>query len=144
MARMAHPQAMQPAKPPRTRTAPPKAPDYLRPRMLSYLLFDATGLVYLLAGLVVLRGTFALAAGPEAWEAFVSDLHHPAYVAFHLLTFVSAVFVGVRFFRLFPKAQPSRIGPLRPPPRPVIHAMLYAIWIAVTALVVAAMVGAIP
>ncbi len=144
MARMAHPQAMQPAKPPRTRTARPLAPDYLRPRMLRYLLFDATGLVYLVAGLVVLRAIGALAAGPEAWQAFVADLHHPAYVAFHLLTLVSAIFVGVRFFRLFPKAQPARIGPLRPPPRPVIHAMLYVAWIAVTASVTAVMVGVIP
>jgi fumarate reductase subunit C len=53
-------------------------------------------------------------------------------VAFHLLALVCALFVGVRFFRLFPKAQPARIGPAKPPPRPLILVGLYAAWLGLT------------
>ena len=57
---------------------------------------------------------------------------NPVYVVFHLFSLVCVIFVGVRFFRLFPKAQPPKIGPLKPPPQPVIRGMLYALWIGVT------------
>jgi fumarate reductase subunit C len=50
------------------------------------------------------------------------------------VAFAAVIFVGVRFFSLFPKAQPPRIGPAKPPPRPVLHAMLIAVWIGVTLL----------
>ena len=50
MARPVHPHSMAPSKPGRTRTAAPQAPTgwYTQPRMLQYLLFDATGIIYLL------------------------------------------------------------------------------------------------
>jgi fumarate reductase subunit C len=98
------------------------------PRYRNYLLFDATGATYLLAGLVTLRVVWALGSGAEAWNAMLGQLQHPLYIAFHLLVLLSALFVGVRFFRLFPKAQPPKIGPAKPPPRPVIQGMLYAAW----------------
>ena len=51
MAGPAHPQAMSPSNPGRTRTAPPQRPDTWpgSPRTRLYLLFGATGLLYLLA-----------------------------------------------------------------------------------------------
>jgi len=100
--------------------------------MRTYLLFDATGIVYLLVGFVALRVAWALAGGPDAWQALMRSFGHPLYLLFHALALVSAIFVGVRFFRLFPKAQPARIGPAKPPPRPLLHALLYAAWGAVT------------
>ena len=51
------------------------------------------------------------------------------------------VFVGVRFFSLFPKAQPPRIGPAKPPPAPVILTMLYALWIGFTVVFAAILAG---
>jgi fumarate reductase subunit C len=125
---------MTPDRPAPTRTAPPQLPDdfWTRPRMLRYLLFDATGIVYLLLGLLALRVIGALRDGPAAWQALLESFASPLYVAFHLLALVSVLFVGVRFFRLFPKAQPARIGPAKPPPRPLIQAGLYAAWAAVT------------
>lgn len=134
MPRPSHPQAMTPDRPAPTRTAPPQLPDdfWTRPRMLRYLLFDATGIVYLLLGLLALRVIGALRDGPAAWQALLESFASPLYVAFHLLALVSVLFVGVRFFRLFPKAQPARIGPAKPPPRPLIQAGLYAAWAAVT------------
>jgi fumarate reductase subunit C len=132
--RPAHPHAMHPSRAGRTRTAPPSLPDHFpfAGRYLVYTLFDLTGLIYLLVGFGVLRVVWALGNGPEAWQALREQLASPLYVAFHLLALVSVCFVAVRFFRLFPKAQPPRIGPAKPPPGPVIHAMLYVAWLGIT------------
>lgn len=134
MAGPANPKAMAPGKPGRTRTAPPQMPAswWSHPRIRTYLLFDATGLAYLLLGLVALRVVWALGAGPEVWDATIASLSNPLYVAFHVIGLISVIFVGVRFFRFFPKAQPPRIGPAKPPPQSVILAGLYVAWIAVT------------
>ena len=146
MTRFAHPEAMAPRKRGATRTAPPEIPEtfWSQPRMRTYLLFDATGIVYLLAAGVALRVAWALGAGPTAWAELLRSLAHPLYLGLHLLALLSALFVGVRFFRLFPKAQPARLGPLAPPPRAVLHGGLYALWLAITALWVAVLGGLWP
>jgi fumarate reductase subunit C len=136
---------MQPSKPGRTRTAPPMRPakfptggNYLR-----YTLFDATGIVYMLIGFVALAAVWALGSGEEAWKSHVAGYEHPLVVAFHLLCLASVVFVGVRFFRLFPKAQPARIGPVKSPPHSVILIGLYVAWIGVTLVFAAILAGGI-
>jgi len=146
MAQPAHPQAMTPSRPGRTRTAPPMKPGNWpsSARYRTYLAFDFTGLVYLIAGFVVLRAAWAFGSGPEAWSALLASFAHPVYLAFHLVTLLSVIFVGVRFFRLFPKAQPARIGPAKPPPRPLLHAGLYVAWAGVTLLLVAVLGGIVP
>jgi len=146
MARPSHPQAMTPHRPGSTRTAAPQVPDdfWTRRRMLTYLLFDATGLPYMLVGLLALRVAFALGRGPEAWARLMQDFSHPLYVAFHVLALIAAVFVGVRFFRLFPKAQPPRIGPAKPPPGLLIHAGLYAAWLGLTLVLLIVLGGLWP
>jgi fumarate reductase subunit C len=53
------------------------------------------------------------------------------------------IFVGVRFFSLFPKAQPAKIGPAKPPPRAILHAMLYAAWVVVSGGLALVMAGGI-
>jgi len=133
MARASHPDAMKPHQPGRTRTAPPMMPAEfpLSGRYRAYTLFDATGILYLLMGFVALRVVWALGSGESAWNSVQSQLANPIYVAFHVLCLVAVVFVGVRFFRLFPKAQPAKIGPLKPPPPPVILAGLYVAWVVV-------------
>jgi fumarate reductase subunit C len=134
MAGSAHPEAMAPPKKGPTRTAPPQMPStwWSAPRIRNYLLFDATGLVYLLIGGVILKLVWNLGKGPAAWEAGLQGLTNPIYIAFHLLCLVSVIFVGVRFFSLFPKAQPPSIGPVKPPPAHVIKAMLYVVWVGIT------------
>jgi len=136
---------MAPPKPGRTRAAPPQTPAswWGSSRILTYLLFDATGVIYFLVGFLAIRLINALAEGPEAWNTAMSSLSNPLYIAFHLLSLVSVVFVAVRFFRLFPKAQPPTIGPLKPPPGPVIHAMLYVVWIGITAVMTLILAGVI-
>ncbi len=144
MTRPVDPKAMTPSTPGSTRTAPPTVDDafWSRPRMRTYLLFDATGIVYTLIGFVALRVAWALRDGAESWNAMMASFAHPLYVAFHLVALLSVLFVGVRFFRLFPKAQPARLGPAKPPPPPVLLAMLYAAWIGAT-LVLLAILGGI-
>ena len=143
MNRPAHPDAMKSSKPSPTRTAPPQMPSQfpMQGRYQAYTLFDATGVVYLLAGFVALRVVWALGEGERAWAEILQQLAHPVYVGFHLLALASVLFVGVRFFRLFPKAQPPRIGTLKPPPQPVIIGGLYTAWLGVTVLFVAILSG---
>ena len=145
MAGPANPEAMAPPAPGPTRTAPPQLPTswWNAPRIRTYLLFDATGVVYLLAGFVALRLVWALGKGPEAYQAVLESYSHPAYIAFHALTLVSLIFVAVRFFRLFPKAQPPTMGPMKPPPAAVIQVGLYVAWIGLTAVISAILAGVI-
>ena len=139
----AHPHAMAPAKPGKTRTAPPQRPPQFptQGRYLAYTLFGWTGLVYLLLGFLAIKTVWALGDGPAAWDAQLASFQNPLYLAFHVLALVSVIFVGVRFFSLFPKAQPPRIGPAKPPPQPVFLAGLYALWIGVTVVFSAILAG---
>ena len=143
MAGPSHPQSMMPATPGRTRTAPPQRPASwpASPRIRTYLLFGATGLFYLLAGLVALRVLWTLGEGPDQWALLLESLANPIYIGFHAISLIAVIFVGVRFFRLFPKSQPARIGPAKPPPGPVILAGLYLAWIGVTVLYSAILAG---
>jgi fumarate reductase subunit C len=145
MARNAHPQAMAPSKPGRTRTAPPQLPDRFPfgGRYLAYTLFDLTGILYLALGFLVLCAVWSLGSGEEAWNGVLESYRNVLYVAFHAISLLGVIFVGVRFFGFFPKAQPPRIGPAKPPPKGVILAMLYLLWIGVTALLSFVLAGGI-
>ena len=145
MARPAHPHAMRPSGPERTRTAPPQMPPKFPTsrRYRNYVLFDATGFVYLLVSFVALRAIWALGNGEAAWMTVLEQYGNPLYVAFHALTLVSVCFVAVRFFSLFPKAQPPHIGPVKPPPAIVFTIGLYGAWIGITVVLSAVLAGGI-
>lgn len=135
MSRAAHPRAMTPSRGAgRTRTAPPQMPPQFpfAGRYRSYVLFGATGLVYLLLGFGVLRAIWALGSGARPWARLMDSYQDPAYLAFHVFGLVCVIFVGGRFYSLFPKAQPPRLGPLPRPPRGLIYAMLYVAWAVVS------------
>lgn len=112
-------------------------------RYMLYTLFGWTGVLYLLMSFVALRAVWALRDGEAAWNSILAQFTHPLYIAFHMLCLVAVLFVGVRFFRLFPKAQPARIGPAKPPPGPVITGMLYTVWIVVAGLFAIILAGGI-
>ncbi len=139
----AHPDAMSPAKPGRTRTAPPRRPDQFpfQGRYRAYTLFDWTGILYLLLGFLALHVVWALGSSQQDFERVIGSFESPIYILFHLLALVGVCFVAVRFFRLFPKAQPPRIGPAKPPPAPVITAVLYGAWIGVSVVFAAILAG---
>jgi fumarate reductase subunit C len=144
MAGPAHPEAMAPPKPGRTRTAPPQMPSswWSSSRIRNYLLFDATGIIYFMVGFLALRMVWALGEGPESWNKVMEQLAHPLYIGFHVLALLSVIFVAVRFFSLFPKAQPRDTG-LPMPPGAVIQGMLYVVWLAVTAAMSVILAGGI-
>jgi fumarate reductase subunit C len=144
-AKAAHPHAMAPHKPGKTRTAPPRLPSswWNTPRMRAYLLFDATGVVYFLVGILALRLIWALGSGPAEYTRASAALEHPLYIAWNVFALICVIGVAVRFFRLFPKAQPARIGPMKPPPRALLHAGLYVAWLAVTVGVAFVLAGGI-
>jgi len=145
MSRNAHPHAMAPSKPGSTRTAPPRLPDQFpfSGRYRAYTIFDWTGVLYLLLGFVALDAVWSLGSGAQSWSGVLARYTNAFYIAFHGVALLGVIFVGVRFFGFFPKAQPPRIGPLKPPPRPVILAMLYAVWIGVTGLMSLILAGGI-
>jgi fumarate reductase subunit C len=145
MPRNAHPQAMAPSKPGRTRTAPPELPPQFPfgGRYLAYILFDLTGILYLLLGFLVLCAVWSLGSGESAWNEVLESYRGILYIGFHAIALVGVIFVGIRFFGLFPKAQPPRIGPVKPPPKPVILTMLYALWIGVTAFLSIVLAGGV-
>jgi fumarate reductase subunit C len=136
---------MAPSKPGRTRTAPPQLPPKfpMGGRYLAYTLFDWTGLVYLLLGFLILADVWHLGSGEEAWDRSMMAYNGVVSVLFHAIALVSVIFVGVRFFGFFPKAQPPRIGPIKPPPQIVILIMLYAAWIGVAGALACILAGGI-
>lgn len=144
MAGLAHPEAMSPPKPGRTRTAPPEMPSswWRASRIRNYLLFDATGIIYFLLAFLGIEIVWALGSGPEAYEQVMGMLTSPAFIAFHAFSFVCVVYVGVRFFSLFPKAQPRDTG-LPMPPLGAIKGLLYVIWIGLTVILSAVLAGGI-
>jgi fumarate reductase subunit C len=102
------------------------------PRIRTYLLFGATGAVYFLVGTVVLHLAWALGKGPEAWSIALSSLSHPLYLAFHALTLLSLLFVGIRAFgTMMPKMQP-RGAAFSPLPAAVVRALFYSVWAVLT------------
>jgi fumarate reductase subunit C len=141
---LAHPDTMQPSRPGPTRTAPPASPDgypFRRPRYRAYVLYAATSVLFLLEGLILLRGVRALGAGSQAWEGFVQDLSHPAYIAWHALMLVVTLWFGARtYFKLFVKTQPPTL-PL--PPLELIPPAIGVAWLAVTVALVAILGGAL-
>lgn len=145
MSRLAHPGAMAPSKPGSTRTAPPRLPDQFpfSGRYRAYTIFDWTGVLYLLLGFFALDAVWSLGSGEAAWNDVHARYANPIYIAFHAIALLGVIFVGVRFFGFFPKAQPPRIGPIKPPPQQVILAMLYVVWIGVTGLMALILAGKI-
>jgi fumarate reductase subunit C len=147
MARAAHPGAMQPHQPARTRTAPPVMPAKfpMGGRYLVYMVFGACSLAFIFSSGILLRTVWAIGSGPEAFSRVMEDLRHPLYVGYHVLALLAFLYTGWRFFiKLFGKSQPPRIGPLKPPPVQLFPPMLWVVWLAASAAVLAVAWGIFP
>jgi hypothetical protein len=111
--------AMRPEHPGRTRTADPKLPDlyWTRGRYLPYIAFGSCGFLILAVAFGVLHTVWVLGQhDPVAWQAHLARYARLPYLLIHAFALVALTWFGFRFFGLFPKTQPARIGPFPRPP----------------------------
>ena len=148
MAIPAHRDAMKPSGGTRTHMAAPMMAGNWwtkSPRYRAYVAYAFAGVFIWLQALIFIRGLWALGTGETAWNAYLSDLQHPAYVVFHVLSFVVFVWYGARtYFKLFVKTQPPMIGPLPRLPLAVFPPALAAAWIGASVVLVVVLGGIWP
>lgn len=144
--------AMKPRRPGPTRTAPPTPPRKVpfqgrlgrkNGPLLAYYAFGSCGIFFLASGLLLLRVVWSLGDGPEAWQGVLADFANPLYLAYHLLAFAALVWFTLRFFRLFPKTQPTRIGTMRRPPDAFFAVALNGAFVVVSLALVLVLWGAV-
>jgi fumarate reductase subunit C len=137
--------AMKPAKPGATRTAPPRPPDGFpsQGNYRAYLAFGFGGFFLFTLSLLVLRSVWAIGSGEAAWNRLQVGFQNPLYVIYHALAFLWLSWFILRLFRLFPATQPKRIGPFKRPPDAVLVAGLSGAFVAVTLALVAILWGAV-
>lgn len=114
---------------------------YVRPmpfawwaRSRAYALFVIRELtsVFIAAYLVVLLVLLnRLAAGREAYDAYMRALAAPSLVVFHLVALAAAVYHSLTWFTLAPMAVPLRVAGKRVPPARVLT-ITYALWAVVS------------
>jgi fumarate reductase subunit C len=85
-------------------------------------------------------GLQRLAAGPEAWQAFIQGLKSADSIVFHLLALAASVYHAATWFGATHKAMPIQIGEDFVPPD-VISGAHYAVW-AVLSFVILYLAGA--
>ncbi len=137
--------AMRPSTPGPTRTADPRPPDQFpsQGNYFGYIAFGLGSSLMLLVSLNLLRAVWGLMEGEAAFRVVMESFGHPLYVLFHSIAFVWLVWVALRFFSLFPKTQPFRMGPFQRPADGVLVAGLYSIFVVATIVVSAILTGAI-
>ena len=140
--------AMKASGAPRTRTAPPWQPRGfpLGGRRTAYVAFGASGAFLVLVALLVLRAVWVLGAhDAAAWQGLIhGDFANPGYLLFHAVALVALLWFAFRYFRLFPKTQPPRIGPFPRPPLLVFAAALNGGLVVATVLLVLVLGGVWP
>jgi succinate dehydrogenase subunit C len=83
---------------------------FRHPRYVRYMVREFSCLFIGGWTLLMVWGLKQLAAGPDAWAAFLELLKSPASIAFHLVAFAFAVYHSVTWFNLTPKALPLQRG----------------------------------
>ena len=137
--------AMKPAKPGPTRTAPPRPPDGFpnRGNYRAYIAFGFGGFFLFTLSLLVLRSVWAIGNGEAAWNRLQTSFQNPLYVIYHALAFLWLSWFILRLFRLFPATQPKRIGAFQRPPDALMVAGLSGAFVVVTLVVAAILWGAV-
>ncbi len=137
--------AMRPSTPAPTRTADARPPDQFptKGNYFGYVAFGLGSSLMLVVSLNLLRSVWALMEGEAAFRAIMESFANPFYVLFHSVAFAWLVWVALRFFSLFPKTQPFRMGPFQRPADGVLVGGLYGIFIVSTIVVAAILSGAI-
>ncbi len=128
--------AMRPERPGPTRTADPQPPQKfpLRGNYRGYILFGLGASLMLPVSFDLLLVLWSLHAGPDAFDMVMERFRSLPLRIFNALAFLWLVWVALRFFRLFPKTQPFRMGPFKRPPDVVMVAGLCLLFGLVNAL----------
>ncbi len=105
------------------------------PFFLRYMLREATAVWVLLYALVLLYTLVKFSAGEAAWNAWLTRLNHPVWIAFHACVLLAVVYHTATWFRLAPKIMVLRIGKWRLPET----WMLMAQWVALAVVTVLAL-----
>jgi fumarate reductase subunit C len=136
--------AMRPKQEGATRAADPRPPDKFPfgGNYGPYLLFGSCGAFLLLTSLIAIEFLMALGGGQAKYEAFMTRIGSGAYRAYFWVALVALIWFTVRFFRLFPKTQPYRIGPFKRPPDAVLLTGLLGAFVVLN-LAVAVILGGV-
>jgi fumarate reductase subunit C len=124
--------AMRPKTLGPTRTADPRPPDGFPTsgNYPAYMLFGSCGAFLLLTSLIAIEFVWAINGGQAKYDAFMARIRDSAgYQAYFALALVGLIWFTVRFFGLFPKTQPFRMGPFKRPPDAVMLAGLLAAFV---------------
>jgi fumarate reductase subunit C len=108
-------------------------------RYLRYMAREITSIFVGAYCMFLVVGLQRLAAGPAAWEGFLTALRSPASVVFQFLCLVAAVYHAATWFNATQKAMPIQIGEDFVPGN-VISGAHYAAW-AVLSVVVLFLAG---
>ena len=136
---------MKPSTAGPTRTAPPRMPDKFpgQGNYRGYVAFGLCGFVLYAVAFLMLRTVWALGSGERAWQRLLEGFGNPVYILFHVFCIIALTWFALRFFRLFPKTQPPNIGPFKRPPDAFFAAVLNGGFVAISALVIAVLSGAL-
>jgi len=86
--------------------------------------------IYLVLLLVLIN---RIAAGPDAYRAYLAFLATPGMLAFHIVALAAALFHSITWFTLAPKGLAVRLGARRIPDAVIIGSN-FAAWIVVSVL----------
>jgi hypothetical protein len=139
--------AMRASRPGRTRTAEPKLPDlyWTGGRDLAYIAFGSCGVLIALVAFGALHTVWVLGQhDPAAWQAHLARYARLPYLLIHAFALVALTWFGLRFFKLFPKTQPARIGPLPRPPELFFTLVLNGAFVVASLVVMAVLGGVFP
>jgi fumarate reductase subunit C len=111
-----------------------------KPAYTGFIVRELTSLfvAYAAGALVLFVGV--VGAGPEAYEAFLGRLSHPAVLAFHAFVLLALLVHAVTWLNLAPKALVIRVGGRRLPDGAVV-AGHYAAWVVLSAVIAWVMLG---
>lgn len=84
--------------------------------------------------LFLLYAVHRIGRGPDAYAGLLDLLASPVSVAAHLIVLIFVLFHSITWFNLTPKIMVVHVGEEQVPPR-LIAAVVYAGWLAVSALV---------
>jgi len=94
-----------------------------------FVIRELSSLAVAYTSVILLWKLRAIAAGPAACAAFLTQMRRPFFVTIHVLALGFVLFHAVTWFRLAPKAVVIRLGGKRVPDW-VIQAVNFALWIA--------------